>query len=401
MSAPWLSIVGIGEDGIGALNPQAADLVAKADLFIGGSRHLSMLGDDPRPRLPWQIPLDPTIEHLSGLKRHRVVVLASGDPLWFGVARRLVARFGGDAVTVVPGVASMQLACARLRWSLAEAEVVTIHGRPIARLARWLQPGRRLVILCADRNCPARIAALLRAHGFGQARLRVLEHLGGPEERVSDLDLDETLAGSFRDLVVVGLEVPPCDRPVRSLVPGLPDDAFLHDGQITKQEVRAASLARLAPLPGQRLWDVGAGSGAIAIEWLRAQPGTRAVAIERQPERVARIRQNAELLGTPELLVVEGAAPSALDGLPPPDAIFLGGGVATPGLLDLLAGRLPPGGRLVANAVTVNGEAALLAVHAARGGELARLNVSRAQKVGGAIAWRALNPVTQWSWIRP
>lgn len=400
MSAPWLSVVGIGEDGLPALCAEASRVVASADLFIGGSRHLAMLGDDPRPRLPWQVPLEPSIEHLASLRRHRVVVLASGDPLWFGVARRLVARFGEAAVTVVPHVASMQLACARLRWSLSEAEVVTIHGRPAERLVRWLQPGRRLVILCADGGCPARIAGLLQAHGFGRARLRVLEHLGGPEEKVAEIGLEEASRHRFRDLVVVGLEVPPCDGLVRPLVPGLPDDAFLHDGQITKREVRAATLARLAPIPGERLWDIGAGSGSVAIEWLRAQPGTRAVAVERVPERAARIRQNALRLGTPELAVVEGSAPDMLDGLPEPDAIFLGGGVGTLGLLQVLADRLPRGGRLVANAVTLDGEAALLAAQRQHGGELVRLAISRAEAVGGVLAWRALAPVSQWSWTR-
>lgn len=397
----WLSIVGIGEDGLASLGAEATRAIAQADLFIGGARHLAMLGDDPRPRLPWQIPLDLTIEHLAGLRDRRVVVLASGDPLWFGIARRLVARFGEDAIIVVPHLASMQLACARLRWSLAEAEVVTIHGRPIARLIRWFQPGRRLVILCADGGCPARIADLLAEHGFGTARLRVLEHLGGTEECIYDLPLEQVQGRRFRDLVVVAVEIPSCTKQVRSLVPGLPDDAFLHDGQLTKREIRAATLAKLAPLPGERLWDVGAGSGSIGIEWLRAQPGTKAVAIERHLERVARIRANAQRLGTPELLVVEGSAPEALEGLPPPDAIFLGGGVGTPGLIATLAGRLGPGGRLVANAVTLEGEAALLAAQGALGGELARLAVSRAEPMGGILGWRALAPVTQWTWSRP
>ncbi|HWL67238.1 MAG TPA: precorrin-6y C5,15-methyltransferase (decarboxylating) subunit CbiE [Geminicoccus sp.] len=401
MSEPWLYVVGIGEDGPAALGAEARAAMGRAELFIGGARHLAMLGDDPRPRMPWQVPLDPSIEHLASLRRHRVVVLASGDPLWFGVARRLVARFGEDAIRVVPQVASMQLACARLRWSLAEAEVVTIHGRPLERLVRWLQPGRRLVILCADRHCPAKIANLLAEHGFGSARLHVLEHLGGPDERVLDLPAAEVAQHMFRDLVVVGLEVPAPAGPVRPLVPGLPDDAFRHDGQLTKREVRAATLAKLAPCPRELLWDVGAGSGAIGIEWLRAQPGTRAIAIERNAGRLERIRANALQLGTPELATVLGSAPAALDGLPRPDAIFLGGGTGTPGLIAALAERLRPGGRLVANAVTLEGEAALLAAASHHGGELARIAVSRAEPVGGMLAWRALAPVTQWAWTRP
>lgn len=401
MSGPWLSIVGIGEDGVAGLGQDARAATGSAELFFGGARHLAMLGADPRPRVTWQIPLEPSLQQLAQLQDRRVVVLASGDPLWFGIARKLVARFGGEAVTVVPTVASMQLACARLRWSLADAEVVTIHGRPLARLARWFHPGRKLVILCADRDCPGRIAGLLQEHGFGAARLHVLEHLGGPEERVLDLPADEVRQHVFRDLVVVGVELPRCEQPVRALVPGLPDDAFAHDGQITKREVRAATLAKLAPLPGQRLWDVGAGSGSTGIEWLRAQPGTRAVAIEKSAERAVRIRANALQLGTPELVVVEGAAPEVLDGLPPPDAIFLGGAVGSPGMIATLAGHLPAGGRLVANAVSLDGEAALLAAHRQFGGELARIAVSRAEPVGGVVVWRALAPVTQWAWTRP
>ena len=328
-------------------------------------------------------------------------MLASGDPLWFGIGRRLVARFGAEAVRVIPNVSSMQLACARLRWSLAEVDVVTIHGRPIERLARWLQPGRRLVILCADGRCPAEIASLLRSHGYDAARLHVMEHLGGPTERIIELPLDQIVSSTFRDLVIVAVQVPSGPSALRSLVAGLPDDAFLHDGQITKRDVRAASLAKLGPLPGERLWDVGAGSGAIAIEWLRSQLGTRAIAVERDPARIARIATNARRLGVPELQVVAGNAPGVLAELPLPDAIFLGGSVGMPGLLTDLADRLRPGGRLVANAVTVDGEAALLSALRDLGGELTRINVAHAEPVGTTIAWRALAPVTQWSWTKP
>ncbi|HEX2525710.1 MAG TPA: precorrin-6y C5,15-methyltransferase (decarboxylating) subunit CbiE [Geminicoccus sp.] len=401
MSRAWLSVIGIGEAGLAALSPDAAALVADAELFVGGARHLAMLGDDPRPRMPWEIPLDRSIGEFDRLRHLRIVVLASGDPLWFGVARKLVGHFGPDAVEVVPSVASMQLACARLRWSLAETEVVTIHGRPLTRLVRWLQPGRKLIILCADRHSPHQIADLLQRSGFGSARLHVLEHLGGPEEQVRNLRAAEVAEHMFRDLVIVGIEVPAGEQAVRPLVPGLPDDAFLHDGQLTKREVRAATLARLGPLPGQRLWDIGAGAGSVSIEWLRAQPGTRAIAIERVPERAERIRANAVRLGTPELVVVEGDAPGALHGLPRPDAIFLGGAVAADGLIAMLQDQLESGGRLLANAVTVDGEAALLAAYGAHGGELARIAVARAEPLGGVTAWRAAAPVTQWAWTKP
>ena len=401
MTTAWLTVVGIGEDGLAALAPEARAAIAKAGRFVGGARHLAMLDNDPRPRLAWPVPLDPLIEQLSAMADQRIVVLASGDPLWFGIGRKLVARFGPNAVTVVPHVASMQLACARLRWSLSEVDVVTIHGRPHERLARWLQPGRRLVILCADGQSPAKIAELLLASGFSDGCLHVLEHLGGPDERAFEVHVDQMARQVFRDLVIVALEVPRGEARSLPLVPGLPDNAFVHDGQITKREVRAATLAKLAPMPGERLWDVGSGSGAIAIEWLRSHLGTRAIAVERHPERAARIRTNAKILGTPELEVVEGEAPSILTDLPAPDAIFLGGSVGATGMIDSAIGHLRRGGRLVANAVTLAGEAALLAAADEHGGDLTRIAVAHAEPVGASVAWRALAPVTQWSWTRP
>ena len=401
MTGAWLKVVGIGEAGMDDLPAQARQIVDDADIFVGGARHLAMLGGDPRPRMAWTIPLDVSIDELAERRDRKVCVLASGDPLWFGIARKLVGRFGADAVEVIPHVSSMQLACARLRWSLAEADVVTIHGRSVDRLVRWLQPGRRLVVLCADGGSPKQVAELVIRHGFGTCRLHVLEHLGGPEEQVRHLSVDEVAGHRFRDLVIVALHVPSSSVAANPLTAGLPDQVFEHDGQLTKREIRAATLARLAPLPGQRLWDVGAGSGSIGIEWLRTHASTRAIAIERDPERAQRIRRNAQRLGTPELAIVEGSAPTALNGLPRPDAIFLGGAVAADGMIAVLQEHLQSGGRLVANAVSLDGETALLNAHRTLGGELVRIGVSRAESVGSVIAWRALAPVTQWAWTKP
>ena len=392
MTAPWLSVIGIGEDGAAGLSPAARALIETAELVIGGQRHLGLV-EGGGQRLTWPSPFARSRALLESWRGRRVAVLASGDPMWFGIGATLSGWFDSAEITVLPHPGAFSLAAARLGWPLQDCLCLTVHGRPVEALALHCHPGRRLLVLGEDGGSPAAIAALLAGAGFAASRLVVLEHLGGPNERIV-IGAD----GAFADLAVIAVEIAadPATRPL-SLAPGLPDDAFLHDGQLTKREIRAVTLAALAPLPGQRLWDVGAGCGSVAIEWMRA--GGIAAAVESDAARADLIARNAARLGVPGLELIRAAAPA---GLPadPPDAVFVGGGVSAPGVLTSCWEALPQGGRLVANAVTAEGEAALLAFYAAHGGELTRLAVSRLAAVGRFHSWHPAMPVTQFCGIK-
>jgi precorrin-6B C5,15-methyltransferase / cobalt-precorrin-6B C5,C15-methyltransferase len=396
----WLSVIGIGEDGLAGLAPAARTLVEQAQVLVGGKRHLALVPGSGTERLTWRTPLADSLPEIAGRRGQRVVVLASGDPLWYGVGALLVRHFGREEVLVLPGRGAFSLAAARMQWSLADCIPLTLHGRPLERLALFLTPGARLLILSEDGVTPARVAAYLTARGWGESALTVLEHMGGPNEHRREGTAATWPAGraAYLNTLAVECVAGPGARPLSRLA-GLPDDAFRHDGQITKRVVRAATLAALAPLPGETLWDVGAGSGSISIEWLRGGGG-RAVAIERVPARVALIGENAALLGVPELEIVPGEAPAVLRDLPTPDAVFLGGGTSAAGLFEAAWDRLRPGGRLVANAVTVAGEARFAAWHQRQGGRLVRIAVSEAEPLGGAQSWRALVPVTQVTLVK-
>ncbi len=397
---PWLAVVGIGEDGIAGLAPAARALVAEAQVLVGGARHLAMVPAGAAERIVWRQPLSASLPDIAARKGKRVVVLASGDPLWYGVGALLAGHFGSEDLVVLPHAGAFSLAAARMCWPLAECTTLSLHGRPLARLALFLAPGAKLLILSEDGATPARVAHFLAERGWSESRLAALERLGGPEERLLEGTAGHWPHDRVADLNTLAVDcvAGPTARPLSRLA-GLPDDAFRHDGQITKRVVRAATLAALAPLPGERLWDVGAGSGSIAIEWLRGGGGS-AIAIERASGRAALIAENAALLGVPELEIVIGEAPAALRDLAPPDAVFLGGGTGMPGLFEAAWQALRPGGRLVVNAVTTAAEARLLAWHAANGGRLLRIAVSEAAPLGAGAAWRPLLPVTQLTIVK-
>jgi len=399
---PWLAIVGIGEDGLRGLNTAAHTFIETAEILVGGERHLALVPSGNAERLTWRRPLSDTIGMIAARRGRRVVVLASGDPLWFGVGAVLALHFPVDEMTILPHPGAFSLVAARLGWAIADCAVLSLHGRPLDTLRLHLAPRRRLLLLSEDGTTPRAVAHLLTELGWGRSGLTVFEHLGGSNEamlceearhwgerRVADLN---TIALECR----AGTEARPLSR-----LAGLPDDAFEHDGQLTKREVRAMTLAALAPLPGERLWDIGAGCGSIAIEWLRSTEGGDAVAIERNPERAAMIARNAASLGVPGLSIVLGTVPQAFAGLASPDAVFIGGGIADPELL--LAGWdvLQPGGRLVANIVSLAGERVLLDWQARHGGSLTRIAVSHAAPLGMQEAWRPQLPVTQLAAIKP
>jgi precorrin-6B C5,15-methyltransferase / cobalt-precorrin-6B C5,C15-methyltransferase len=399
---PWLSVIGIGEDGIAGLAPAARTLIETAEVLVGGVRHLGMVPDHGAERVRWERPLTATIDAIETRRGTRVAVLASGDPMWYGVGVTLSRRFPREEMTIVPQLSAFTLAAARLGWPLADCVTITLHGRPLDTLRLHLAPHRRILVLSEDGGTPGEVAELLTGLGWGLSRLTVLAHLGGSRETIV---VDEARAWGDRRVPDLNTIAIACSagRGARALPrsAGLPDDVFEHDGQLTKREVRAATLAALAPLPGETLWDVGAGCGSIAIEWLRAGEGRSAIAVERDPGRAVMIARNAAALGVPELRIVPGAAPEALKDLSPPNAIFIGGGIGAAGLLSQAWANLPPGGRLVANAVTTEGEARLLDWHARHGGALTRITISRAEPVGPHHLWRPLAPVTQLAAVKP
>ncbi|MQS36398.1 precorrin-6y C5,15-methyltransferase (decarboxylating) subunit CbiE [Streptomyces katsurahamanus] len=401
-AAPDVTVVGIGADGWAGLPGPSREALAAAEVLIGGVRQLALLPVRPctGERVAWPSPLRPAVPALlAAHSGRRIAVLASGDPMHYGIGRALTEVLGAGGLRVLPHPSSLSLAAARLGWPLEDTEVVTLVGRPAARLAAALHHGRRLLVLSAGAKTPGEIAALLREHGFGPSRMRVLEQLGGEQERIGvEARADDWPHPPGDPLNVVAVECRRAPGAARlGAVPGLPDTAYEHDGQLTKRHVRAATLGALAPAPGELLWDIGGGSGSIAVEWMRTHPSCRAVTVERDPVRAGRIARNADRLGVPGLRVVTGAAPAALAGLPLPDAVFIGGGLTAPGLLDACWAALAAGGRLVANTVTLESEALLAEGYRRQGGELVRLAVAHAVPVGGFTGWRQAMPVTQWA----
>jgi precorrin-6Y C5,15-methyltransferase (decarboxylating) len=402
-AAPWLSIVGIGEDGLAGLGDEAKAAISTAAVVFGGARHLELAGSAiSGERQSWLSPFERSVEAVLAARGRPVVVLASGDPFFYGVGVTLSRRIPRAEMRVFPAPSAFSLAASRMGWALQDTACISLHGRPIDLIRPHLHTGARILALTSDSDGPAALAALLAESGFGESRLTVLEALGGMRERVSHHTAEQFALAGADMLNVCAVEVVAArDARILPYTPGLDDALFEHDGQITKHEVRALTLSALAPRRGELLWDIGAGSGSIGIEWMLADPSLSAIAIEGHPERAARIRRNAGKFGVPGLIVVEGMAPDALAGLTAPDAVFIGGGGSEAGVMDAAIAGLKPGGRLVANAVTTEMEAVLLAQHARRGGSLIRIDIARASPVGQMTGWRPAMPVTQWRWVKP
>jgi precorrin-6Y C5,15-methyltransferase (decarboxylating) len=402
-SERWLSVVGIGEDGWEGLSPAAKQAVESAEFLYGGVRHLAHIPTVRATQVVWPSPMASAVHeiltHHRG--RNKVSVLASGDPMLFGIGVTLTRELKPGEFFVIPHVSAFSLACARLGWPISETVLVSLVNRPIEQLHRYLHPGQRLVVYSEDGTTPATVASVLTNSGYGSSRLVVFEYLGGAEEKRWDELAEEWSVQRCGALNLIAIMCVP-DTGTRSLpiVPGLSEDFFVTDGQLTKREVRAATLARLAPLPGELLWDIGAGSGTIGIEWMRSHPSCSCIAFEKSEDRVARILANAKRLGVPGLEVVAGSVPETLDGLRAPDAIFIGGGIGVDGLFQACWNKLADGGRLVANAVTIESEAILATWHKLYGGELVRILIARAEPMGGALGWRHLMPITQWSAVK-
>jgi precorrin-6B C5,15-methyltransferase / cobalt-precorrin-6B C5,C15-methyltransferase len=397
---PWLTLVGIGEDGVEGLSAAARAAIGAAALVMGGARHIVLAKPLIRGEArPWPSPLAEGVPVILARRGQPVVALASGDPFCFGVGSLLAAQVPMAEILCLPASSAFTLASARLGWAMQNTATISFCGRPVAALRPLLQPGARIIALSADGTTPGIVAAHLRAWGFGATQLTVLEAMGGPLESRRCFRADETPPGGLAPLNVIALEV--TGGPSLPLTPGIDEDWFETDGQITKREVRAMTLAALAPRRGERLWDIGAGSGSIGIEWMLRHPAMRAIAVEARADRAARIKRNAETLGVPGLVVREGTAPDALGRLPPPDAVFIGGGAADAALRAGCWEALPSGGRLVINAVTLETEQAVAACHAVWGGRLTRIGIERLEPIGALQGFAPARVVTQYRAVKP
>ncbi|MGB0854495.1 MAG: precorrin-6y C5,15-methyltransferase (decarboxylating) subunit CbiE [Pikeienuella sp.] len=401
MSA-WLHIIGIGEDGMAGLSPTARDLIENAEVIIGGDRHHALSPNVTAERLKWPSPFDAMIDEITRHKTRRLVILVTGDPLWYSVGARILKAIPADEITFHPQLSAFQWAAARMGWSLADAATLTVHGRPAEQAIPYFAPCARLLLLTKGAETPGDIARLLTEQGYGESRLTVLGALGGSNEsrmegRASDWADAPPQAPAFHTLAVE------CHATSDAILiprgPGLPDDAFTHDGKMTKQEVRAATLAKLWPRRGALLWDIGTGCGSVAIEWMRAARDAQAIGLEPNAKRRALAEANARRLGAPRLKLLEAKVPEGLEGLPTPDTIFIGGGLSE-ATAEASIAALPRHGRLVANAVTLESEATLIALHKKHGGDLVKIAVSRAEPVGPFRGWRPLMTVTQWSLVK-
>ena len=401
---PWISVIGIGEDGVQGLSDSSIQLIENAEIIIGGERHLKMLAGMVQPknqiRTDWAKGFNKTLDLIEQKKGKNIVVLASGDPMYFGVGATLARRFGGDALNVIPAVSSISLACARMGWSQPDVNVVTIHGRPAENINRYLFNNAKIIALSNDGESPSVVAKLLRAHGFAKSKITVLENLGGENENYISGLAENWQNSECAHLNIIAVECVADDNVSgHALVGGLADDAFNHDGQITKREVRAITISSLAPCEGEVLWDVGSGSGSIAIEWMRGGKNMKAIAIEKDKTRAENINSNAFNLGVTRLQVVCGAAPDVFAQISghSPDAIFIGGGLTNGGedLINQAWDALKPGGRLVVNSVTIKSEAIIFNFAELVGGELVRINIERAKKIGHQQSFQPLKTVTQ------
>ncbi|WP_339631691.1 precorrin-6y C5,15-methyltransferase (decarboxylating) subunit CbiE [uncultured Sneathiella sp.] len=392
----WLSIVGIGEDGIEAISPSATRAIESATLLVGGERHLAMLPEDERERKTWPSPLMILVNEIMARRGEKICILATGDPMQYGIGVTFAKRLPAEEIAIFPSRSAFSLAAARLGWDLARTDTITLHGRPLEMIIPHLAPDARILALSDSGETPSRVAHLLTSRGLGESVMAVLEHMGGAREGIHQGTADQFAGKSFRDFNTIAVHCPPqSNAKMYPSIPGLADEAFEHDGQLTKREVRSATLSALGPFPGQLLWDIGAGCGSVAIEWMRCDPRNRAIAVEARKDRFDLIEKNRVNLGVPQLKTLNATAPDALVGLEAPDAIFIGGGLNVEGIFEASWKALKPGGRLVANAVTIEGEQRLFQLHDSYDGALTRLNYSRAEKIGGFTSWKPFRQITQ------
>jgi precorrin-6Y C5,15-methyltransferase (decarboxylating) len=398
----WLTIIGMGEDGWDGLPAKARHAVETAEVIVGSSRLLAFLPRTAAEIHGWPQPFSAVVDRMRPLRGRKTVILATGDPLNYGVARKLMAFIPFAEMEIVPHLSAFSLVASRMGWPLPDCDTLTLHGREPANIEPFIQPGARLIVLTADATTIPEVARRLVARGFGRSEITVLENMGGPRERQSAFAADALPGTSFSDLNTLAIHcIASPGAKVFSRLAGLPDEAFQHDGQLTKREVRAATLAALAPTPEKRLWDVGAGCGSVSIEWMRAARGAEAIAFESNAARLAMIAANSDALGTPRIKVIAGEAPASYEGQPAPDAVFIGGGLWIAGVFENAWAALKPGGTMVANVVTLEGELHLYDLHDKHGGDIIRLDISTLTHVGRLRALKPRMAVTQWRAQKP
>lgn len=399
MTQPWLHVIGIGEDGIDGLSPATRAVLEAAEVIVGGERHHNLSDTITAERLAWPNPFDALIDELRARKGKRVVVLATGDPLWFSVGARIGRAIPPAEITYHPQLSAFQLAAVRMGWSMADLETLTVHGRPVETMIAFIQPDARLLVLTTGSETPSQIARFLTERGYGDSPMTVLAAMGGEnEDRFEALARDWTRSVPDFNTLAIECRAAP-DAALMPRIPGLEDALFTHDGTITKREVRAATLAKLMPMRGALLWDIGCGSGSVSIEWMRAARYATAIGIDPRADRRTNAGANALALGAPKLEIRNGTAPEALSDLPPPDAVFFGGGLSHDAF-EVAWKALRPLGRIVANAVTLETETILLDLFGRHGGDLARISIERAEPIGERTGWRPSMPVTQWSLVK-
>ncbi len=398
----WLTIVGMSEDGYDGLSTASRLAISEAEVVVGSARLLAFLPQIAAQLQEWPQPFSAVVQLIKPLTGRRAVVLATGDPLNYGVARKLLEFISFAEMRIIPHLSALSLAAARLGWSLPDCDTLTLHGRDAANIEPFIQPSAHLIVLTADATTIAEVARRLVARGFGQSAVTVLENMGGPRERILSFAADAVPRQDFSDLNTLAIAcIASPGANIYSRLAGLPDDAFIHDGQLTKREVRAATLAALAPAPGQLLWDVGAGCGSVAIEWMRSTRGCEAIAFENNAERLKMIAANAGSLGAPRLKIVAGVAPASFAGQPAPEAVFIGGGLGDTGVFESAWAALKSGGRMVVNVVTLEGELHLADLQEKLGGDLVRMEISNLAHVGPFRAMKPRMAVLQWRAQKP
>ncbi len=405
---PWLTLIGLSPAGFPDLSQAAKAALKDAARILGSQRQLGLIPIEivsEAKREAWPSPMAPRLEELISQKPAGTIVLASGDPFFWGIGTHFAKYLKPSEMQVYPAPSILTLIAARMQWSGPEIKTISLCSQPLSRLASLLEPGRKIIALSANGKHPAKIAKLFIENGYGPSRLTVLENLGMETETITETTAErlheEMLESgkSLSDLNSLAIELIHAGKTeILTHLPGLPVDAFNHDGQITRQNIRAITLAHLRPTSGTLLWDIGMGNGSISIEWLRAAPNTRAIGVEKNPDRLARALKNADRLGVPHLETRQGNAGAIIRELETPDAIFIGGGITEPGLLELALEALKPGGRLVANTVTLEGEGLLINARARQGGTLTRLSIENAEDIGSFQSWRAEMAITQWVW---
>ncbi|MEP3844739.1 MAG: precorrin-6y C5,15-methyltransferase (decarboxylating) subunit CbiE [Paracoccaceae bacterium] len=392
---PWLTIIGLGEDGPEGLSAASRSVLASATVIMGPPRHLALVADSPAKMIEWPVPFAKGVDDLMALRGQKTVVLASGDPFWFGAGTVLAHRLDAGEWQAFPGASTFSLAANRLGWALERSLCFGLHATPISKLRPHLAPNQQIIILLRDGAAVPELASYLTDLGFGASQLSIFEALGGPHETQTDLRADVPCAQTFTHPVCVAATIQGPGKVVPT-TSGIPDDFFDSDGQMTKRPVRALTLSALAPKPFEHLWDIGGGSGSIAIEWLLSHSTVTATSIEPRPDRAERITRNADALGVSHLNVITGKAMDVVETLPNPDAVFVGGGLDQP-LLDWLLQTLQAGTRIVINAVTLETEALLVQAQKQSGGHLMRFEMSQVTEIGSRTGWKSQFPIVQWS----